>query len=95
MKTYKVITLCGSLKLAEKEFNQVQILLERKGHVCFGVCSSAELEKLPNESEKKILDMRMITMMRTIQRMIMMSIITGWHQAKNHMSLHSLSGFRW
>lgn len=53
---FKVITLCGSLKKAEKHFSLVQILLERKGHVCFSVCASQELADLPSESEKKILD---------------------------------------
>lgn len=56
MKKYKVITLCGSLKRAEKEFTIVQIFLERKGHVCFSVCASQELANPPTDYEKKILD---------------------------------------
>lgn len=56
MGNFKVITLCGSLKRAEKEFTKYQILLERLGHVCFSVCASQELCAPPTDEEKKILD---------------------------------------
>lgn len=56
MNLYKIITLCGSLKRAEKEFTEIQIRLERKGHVCFSVCASQEIAAPPTEDEKRILD---------------------------------------
>lgn len=55
MNTYKVITLCGSLKFQET-FNDVQMLLERFGHVCFSVGFSEKGYKPPTENEKSVLD---------------------------------------
>lgn len=51
---YQVITLCGSLKFI-KDFVNVQITLERKGHVCFSVTAGEE-DLPPTVEEKRILD---------------------------------------
>lgn len=51
---YQVITLCGSLKFIER-FVKVQIMLERKGHVCFSVTAGEE-KSPPTTEEKSILD---------------------------------------
>jgi hypothetical protein len=52
--TFKTITLCGSLKFI-KEFVDLQIKLERIGHVCLSVTAGEETLP-PTEAEKKILD---------------------------------------
>ncbi len=55
MKKYKIITLCGSLSFSET-FNDVQMILERFGHLCFSVCFSENNYSPPTENEKSILD---------------------------------------
>lgn len=52
---FKVITLCGSLKFQET-FNDVQMKLERMGHVCFSVGFSERRYQPPTDTEKSILD---------------------------------------
>lgn len=52
---YLVFTLCGSLKFQET-FNELQMKLERLGHVCFSVGFSEEKYTPPTEEEKSILD---------------------------------------
>lgn len=56
MNKFKVITLCGSLKVAQDDFNNVQMLLERAGHVCFTVGFSERDYVPPTETEKRTLD---------------------------------------
>lgn len=51
---YQVITLCGSLKFI-KDFVRIQIMLERKGHVCLSVTAGEE-NIPPTDAEKSILD---------------------------------------
>lgn len=51
---YQVITLCGSLKFIN-DFVRIQIMLERKGHVCFSVTAGEE-NIPPTDAEKSILD---------------------------------------
>lgn len=53
-KPFRVITLCGSLKF-EKQFAEIQMYLERKGHVILSVCQG-ETVRPPSETEKKIID---------------------------------------
>lgn len=54
-KDHKIITLCGSLKF-QKEFNDIQMKLERAGHCCFSVGFSESDYTPPSEQEKEILD---------------------------------------
>lgn len=54
MDKFKVVTLCGSLKFI-KDFVDIQIKLERVGHVVLSVTSGEETVP-PTEEEKKILD---------------------------------------
>jgi len=56
MNKKKVITLCGSLKLAQDIFNDTQMLLERSGHCCFSVGSSERDYSHPTNTEKETLD---------------------------------------
>lgn len=51
----KIITLCGSLKF-QKEFNDIQMKLERAGNICFSVGFSESDYTPPTELEKEVLD---------------------------------------
>lgn len=52
---YQIITLCGSLRYCESLFYDVQIYLERRGHVCLSVCKG-EQSTPPTDIEKSVID---------------------------------------